>query len=63
MTGNRASLVWTEREDLAPEMLKLPEDAFNAEIARRFGAHLGYHACGWAAAGPIRCVFISRAAM
>jgi 2-octaprenyl-6-methoxyphenol hydroxylase len=41
MTGNRSSLVWTEREDLAPEMLKLPEDAFNDEIARRFGAHLG----------------------
>ena len=41
MTGNRASLVWTEREDLASDMLKLPEDAFNAEIARRFGAHLG----------------------
>ena len=41
MTGNRASLVWTEREDIAPDMLKLPDDAFNAEIARRFGAHLG----------------------
>ena len=41
MTGNRSSLVWTEREDIAPEMLKLPEVAFNAEIARRFGAHLG----------------------
>jgi 2-octaprenyl-6-methoxyphenol hydroxylase len=41
MTGNRASLVWTEREDIAPDMLTLPDDAFNAEIARRFGAHLG----------------------
>jgi 2-octaprenyl-6-methoxyphenol hydroxylase len=41
MTGNRSSLVWTEREDIAPDMLQLPEDAFNAEIARRFGAHLG----------------------
>jgi 2-octaprenyl-6-methoxyphenol hydroxylase len=41
MTGNRSSLVWTEREDLAPAMLKLPDDAFDAEIARRFGAHLG----------------------
>lgn len=41
MTGNRSSLVWTEREDVAPRMLELPEGEFNAEIARRFGAHLG----------------------
>ncbi len=41
MTGNRSSLVWTEREDLAPAMLKLPEDAFGSEVARQFGAHLG----------------------
>jgi 2-octaprenyl-6-methoxyphenol hydroxylase len=55
MTGNRASLVWTEREDLAPEMLKLPEDAFNAEIARRFGAHLGAtHAEGPRWSYPLR---------
>jgi 2-octaprenyl-6-methoxyphenol hydroxylase len=48
MTGNRSSLVWTEREDLAPAMMALPEDEFNAEIARRFGAHLG----ATKAAGP-----------
>lgn len=48
MTGNRSSLVWTEREDIAPEMMKLPDDAFNAEIARRFGTHLG----ATQAAGP-----------
>jgi 2-octaprenyl-6-methoxyphenol hydroxylase len=41
MTGNRSSLVWTEREDLAPVMMKLPEREFNEEIARRFGSHLG----------------------
>lgn len=41
MTGNRSSLVWTEREDLAPAMLKLGDEAFDAEVARRFGAHLG----------------------
>lgn len=41
MTGNRSSLVWTEREEFAPAMMKLPEDAFEAEVARRFGAHLG----------------------
>jgi len=41
MTENRSSLVWTEREDLAPQMLALSEEAFNAEVARRFGNHLG----------------------
>jgi 2-octaprenyl-6-methoxyphenol hydroxylase len=41
MTGNRSSLVWTEREDLAPAMMKLDAAAFEAEVARRFGAHLG----------------------
>ncbi|HTQ12977.1 MAG TPA: FAD-dependent monooxygenase [Rhizomicrobium sp.] len=39
--ANRASLVWTEREDLAPAMMKLPDAEFDAEIGRRFGAHLG----------------------
>ncbi|MBL6937502.1 MAG: FAD-dependent monooxygenase [Alphaproteobacteria bacterium] len=39
--ANRSSLVWTEDEKLAPEMMKLDDDAFNAEIARRFGDHLG----------------------
>lgn len=41
LTGNRASLVWTERADLAPAMMKLPKEEFDAEIARRFGDHLG----------------------
>jgi 2-octaprenyl-6-methoxyphenol hydroxylase len=41
MTGNRSSLVWTEREDVAPAMMKLPQADFDAEIAKRFGAHLG----------------------
>jgi 2-octaprenyl-6-methoxyphenol hydroxylase len=41
LTGNRSSLVWTERDTIAPSMLALPEDAFNAEVARRFGDHLG----------------------
>jgi 2-octaprenyl-6-methoxyphenol hydroxylase len=48
MTQNRSSLVWTEREDLAPAMMKLPDAEFDAEIAKRFGAHLG----GTKAAGP-----------
>jgi 2-octaprenyl-6-methoxyphenol hydroxylase len=41
MTGNRSSLVWTERETLAPALLKLPPEQFAAEVARRFGNHLG----------------------
>jgi 2-octaprenyl-6-methoxyphenol hydroxylase len=41
MTGNRSSLVWTERETLAPALLKLAPEQFAAEVARRFGNHLG----------------------
>ncbi len=48
MTGNRSSLVWTERAELVPRLMALDEAAFNAEIATRFGAHLG----ATEAAGP-----------
>lgn len=41
MTGNRSSLVWTERDNTAPGLLALDEARFNTELARRFGAHLG----------------------
>jgi 2-octaprenyl-6-methoxyphenol hydroxylase len=41
LTGNRSSLVWTEEAKLAPRMMKLPEAEFDAEIAGRFGTHLG----------------------
>ncbi|MGC8534356.1 MAG: FAD-dependent monooxygenase [Rhizomicrobium sp.] len=41
LTGNRSSLVWTERADLAPLYMSLAADEFDAEVARRFGAHLG----------------------
>jgi 2-octaprenyl-6-methoxyphenol hydroxylase len=55
MTGNRSSLVWTEREELADAMLQLPQDAFEAEVARRFGAHLGaVHADGPRWSYPLR---------
>jgi 2-octaprenyl-6-methoxyphenol hydroxylase len=40
--------VWTEKDTVAPAMMKLPEDEFNAEIAKRFGDHLG----ATKAAGP-----------
>ncbi|MCW5745313.1 MAG: UbiH/UbiF/VisC/COQ6 family ubiquinone biosynthesis hydroxylase [Alphaproteobacteria bacterium] len=39
--AHRSSIVWTERADLAPALLRLPEPAFQAEFARRFGTHLG----------------------
>ncbi|MEI9988137.1 MAG: FAD-dependent monooxygenase [Aliidongia sp.] len=48
MTGNRSSIVWTERAALAPALLKLPEAEFNRELTRRFGDFLG--AVEWA--GP-----------
>lgn len=41
LTGNRSSLVWTERAALAPALLALPPKSFAAEIRRRFGDFLG----------------------
>ncbi len=41
MTGNRSSLVWTECEELAPALMSLSTKDFEAEVARRFGNHLG----------------------
>jgi 2-octaprenyl-6-methoxyphenol hydroxylase len=38
---HRSSIVWTERERLAPAMMALDDAAFAAEIERRFGATLG----------------------
>ncbi|HEY2445925.1 MAG TPA: FAD-dependent monooxygenase [Rhizomicrobium sp.] len=55
MTGNRSSLVWTERETLADGMLKLAPAEFEKEIARRFGSHLGkVHADGPQWSYPLR---------
>lgn len=41
LTGNRSSIVWTERADLAPQMMALPEADFALELHRRFGDFLG----------------------
>jgi len=41
MTGNRSSIVWTERAELAPRLVSLPEGDFAAELAARFGGFLG----------------------
>jgi 2-octaprenyl-6-methoxyphenol hydroxylase len=55
MTGDRSSLVWTEREELAPAMMSLPQAEFDAEIGRRFGSHLGpTHAEGSRWCYPLR---------
>ncbi len=37
----RSSIVWTERAAEAARILALPDDAFLAELERRFGLHLG----------------------
>lgn len=42
MTGKRSSIVWTERTDLAPAFLKMGDEAFAAEVAKRFGNHWGW---------------------
>ena len=41
MTGDRSSLVWTEARDKTSAMLALDDKEFDAEVAKRFGAHLG----------------------
>ncbi|MCE2509558.1 MAG: UbiH/UbiF/VisC/COQ6 family ubiquinone biosynthesis hydroxylase [Alphaproteobacteria bacterium] len=41
MTENRSSIVWTERSELAPALLKLEAPDFLRELVRRFGDHLG----------------------
>ncbi|MBK8909298.1 MAG: UbiH/UbiF/VisC/COQ6 family ubiquinone biosynthesis hydroxylase [Rhodospirillales bacterium] len=41
ITGNRSSIVWTERADLAPMIMALDDGDFTAELAKRFGDFLG----------------------
>jgi 2-octaprenyl-6-methoxyphenol hydroxylase len=41
MTGQRTSIVWTERAALAPAYMALDEAAFTAELQRRCGSWLG----------------------
>jgi 2-octaprenyl-6-methoxyphenol hydroxylase len=41
LTGNRSSLVWTERADLAPRILAMGAHDFADELRRRFGDFLG----------------------
>lgn len=39
--GHRSSIVWTERADLVPALLALDDGEFTAQLAARFGDHLG----------------------
>ncbi len=41
LPDKRASLVWTERAEAADAAIALPDEAFAAEIRRRFGSFLG----------------------
>ncbi len=41
LLGNRSSIVWTERKDLAPAIMALDEAEFLAELEHRFGDYLG----------------------
>src|SRR5215468_9147449 len=41
LTGNRSSLVWTEKRTEAARIIALDEAAFLAELEQRFGLHLG----------------------
>jgi 2-octaprenyl-6-methoxyphenol hydroxylase len=41
MTGNRSSIVWTERAELAPRLMALDDAAFAVELSARFGDFLG----------------------
>lgn len=41
LTGNRSSLVWTERTEVADRLVKGDDLVFEAELVRRLGHHLG----------------------
>ena len=41
LTGNRSSLVWTERTEDADRLVAEDDFVFEAELERRFGHHLG----------------------
>jgi 2-octaprenyl-6-methoxyphenol hydroxylase len=49
LSGNRSSLVWTERADLAPSIVALPDAEFMRELEGRFGDFLG----GLTREGPV----------
>jgi 2-octaprenyl-6-methoxyphenol hydroxylase len=42
LTGNRSSLVWTERSEDARRIMALDDRGFAGELEERFGTHLGH---------------------
>jgi 2-octaprenyl-6-methoxyphenol hydroxylase len=41
LPGNRSSIVWSERREIAEEVAGMDDDAYTAEVARRLGGRLG----------------------
>jgi 2-octaprenyl-6-methoxyphenol hydroxylase len=41
LTGNRSSIVWTERTSDAERIVAMPDYDFHEELEKRFGLHLG----------------------
>ena len=61
LKGNRASLVWTEKNHLTKTIMNLPDDAFESEVRRRVGAFLGeVHVVGGRWAFPLTLQFAER---
>ena len=58
---HRSSIVWTERRELAPSLLALPDGEFAAEIERRFGLSLGrIEVLGQRWSYPLRLIHAAR---
>lgn len=61
MTGNRSSLVWTEKHAVAKHLLALPAIEFNQEINERLGGYLGEaQAVGARFAYPLSALYAAR---
>ncbi len=61
MTGDRSSIVWTERRELAATMMALDAESFAGEIERRFGVSLGtFRLIGRRWAYPLEFVHAAR---
>ncbi len=58
---HRSSLVWTEKRELVPAMMALSDDAFSAELMRRFAPSLGdLRAVGGRWSYPLSLLFAER---
>lgn len=62
LKGRRSSIVWAERNDLAPALLALDEGDFLLELGRRFGDFLGpLKLAGPISSFPLSLLFSERA--